>query len=1115
MVMRRWLASAGIALSFLVVVSVTATAIAQPLEQRDDPTPHLRLEIDAHTAPINAIAFSPDSERLYTAGEDKAVHVWRGAGGNWESEGRLRWEVGSNLAGVIYALAITPKAGHVAVAGYGNRGLRGEIVWLNADDGTYYSHAFPVNGQPNQHERSVWSMAMSPDGEWFASADLDGRVLLWPGENKAPQGAMRPHQTVYQRDNAQLENAEFKVNRRPVAFVGSDRLVYPKLQKAGKQPVWQIASAQPNVANPQAPVQVTALAGTYSPMLTALAGSSDRTNRFLAAADYNKLVLYQFKSAQSPAPITLETFRRGEMVYSLAFSPNGKYLAVGIELADGTGGIRLWDTIKRRQLPWRADTKFRVNACAFSPDGKNLAFVSGAGNDVSVAAFNSNNGAVGKVKELPGGAQFGLVGFAAMQPGDAPKYKVYFATGTVTNPQSWYEFDPAKSGEVRIARLPGVPANQRPSGFHDEDFRRAGWSVSLTEAGLTINHGKKNYGSIPLNEFIGGGITSYRWVCERGQQAGPPVAIAIATATNQILVYRLDRLDEPLRIYRGHEAPINYLNISPDQEYLISGARDGTVSIWPLCELTAWDESTPTDQVIQSKWGVTFEGNTIQSIDQLGPLFLRGLDVGDVLNQIEWFKNQEDEDQEPEVVTDFERIAADLRDAIYYRDVVFRATRGNDEIKTQSYPGWYPILSLYMRGDDWIAWTANGFFDSSFEEGAELIGWQFTRAMGQEPEFFTADQYHKTFRQKDVIEKVLATKAIPTGMVTESAIPKATDKTPDNSYRPQGNKLTVTGEFRVPPNTENLEARLFGVVVDENGQKSEVPIGERQTFSGDQLADGKVTAEQDVDLEKTLARSLFWQASTDSGFDDSPPKKVETKVVSKVGKGSLYVLAVGVSEYDEEKSGITVNPNGAAKDAQKIYEVFKQKYASEYIDLDRECKPLTGKVTADQIENELARIFNAANENDTVVFYYSGHGKEGTDDFYLVPADGGDALNASRFLLNISDHRCARTVIILDSCYSGVALDKINDTAYSGAHRKGKHWFFASSDKDALQEDGGSKFSAIVVEGLAGITHSEPDGTVTTMHLSEYIRSRERDLLTPAKVYGLVNRHLPLTTNKK
>jgi len=74
-----------------------------------------------HTGTVRALAFSSDGRRLYSAGDDKIVHVWRALGNppRWVHERHVRWQVSRANRGSIYRLAAADQQLAVAVTPHG------------------------------------------------------------------------------------------------------------------------------------------------------------------------------------------------------------------------------------------------------------------------------------------------------------------------------------------------------------------------------------------------------------------------------------------------------------------------------------------------------------------------------------------------------------------------------------------------------------------------------------------------------------------------------------------------------------------------------------------------------------------------------------------------------------------------------------------------------------------------------------------------------------------------------------------------------------------------------------------------------------------------------------
>ncbi len=62
-----------------------------------------------------------------------------------------------------------------------------------------------------------------------------------------------------------------------------------------------------------------------------------------------------------------------------------------------------------------------------------------------------------------------------------------------------------------------------------------------------------------------------------------------------------------------------------------------------------------------------------------------------------------------------------------------------------------PLLSLFFAGDDWIAWTPEGYYAAS-PGGENLMGWQVSNGPEQVGTFVPASQFRKSLYRPDVIK---------------------------------------------------------------------------------------------------------------------------------------------------------------------------------------------------------------------------------------------------------------------------------------------------------------------------------------------------------------------------
>ena len=123
--------------------------------------PMLRLEVGAHTAVINRIDADAQGRFLVTGSDDKTARVWSVADGRLLRI--LRPPAGAGKEGMVYAVAIAPDGGAVAVGGWTGEAGRTKNIYLFDRASGQIIHR--ISGLPNV----VLHLTFSPDGRFLAA----------------------------------------------------------------------------------------------------------------------------------------------------------------------------------------------------------------------------------------------------------------------------------------------------------------------------------------------------------------------------------------------------------------------------------------------------------------------------------------------------------------------------------------------------------------------------------------------------------------------------------------------------------------------------------------------------------------------------------------------------------------------------------------------------------------------------------------------------------------------------------------------------------------------------------------------------------------------------------
>jgi WD40 repeat protein len=235
-------------------------------------------------------------------------------------------------------------------------------------------------------------------------------------------------------------------------------------------------------------------------------------------------------------------------VYSIAFSPDGKFLLTGGDDSE----IRLWQIEENRQhLSWSANN-FWVFTCAFSPDGK---MVASGSSEAVIRFWNTKTGQSLKVLKGHTNLIFSVV--------FSPDGKT-LASGSTDETVRLWDVSTGECLKVLEGHSQGglsvafsADGQYLASASHDQSVLL--WNVQTGEHIRTLKGHTNLVFSVtfsPDGRFIATGShdqTARLWDFESG---------------------------ECLRILEGHTDIIFAVAFSPDSSFLVSGSSDQTARIW-------------------------------------------------------------------------------------------------------------------------------------------------------------------------------------------------------------------------------------------------------------------------------------------------------------------------------------------------------------------------------------------------------------------------------------------------------------------------------------------------------------------------------------------------------
>ena len=302
---------------------------------------------------------------------------------------------------------------------------------------------------------------------------------------------------------------------------------------------------------------------------------------------------------------------------------------------------------------------------------------------------------------------------------------------------------------------------------------------------------------------------------------------------------------------------------------------------------------------------------------------------------------------------------------------------------------------------------------------------------------------------------------------------------------------SMVGSNQVKITYDVTEAAPTSVKISVDGRSAQLIVDARL---------GENTAMVDIP-EKDCTITVV--AQNDAGA--SAPATVNLKRSANIFKPSLYVLAIGVSAYDNPDLQLQF----PAKDASDFSQTLIRQAGLLYEGV--EVKLLTDrKATAENIRDGLQWLQSETTTRDIAMLYIAGHGVNNhVGDFFYVPVNADlERINATCVsytdIKKTIDAVAGKLLVFMDACHSGNVLGNSQQRATGISQAvseltnadNGPVVFTSSTGRQFSLESSewnNGAFTKALVEGLSG--HADyGNQTVTVKSLDFYISKRVKEL---------------------
>ncbi len=434
-------------------------------------------------------------------------------------------------------------------------------------------------------------------------------------------------------------------------------------------------------------------------------------------------------------------------------------------------------------------------------------------------------------------------------------------------------------------------------------------------------------------------------------------------------------------------------------------------------------------------------------------------------------------------------------------------------------------LSLFFGGDEWVAWTPQGYYAAS-PGGEDLMGWHVQRGFDEMATFHPASHFHDRFYRPDLIRRIVPAGGPVQALKELDRMRGSTSQLIDiKSSLPPSVTLTLAGAITGPDAAGAIQVqasawpsrgdsirsiRLFvdgrpGPEIHDTAALAPAPAPESINAG----AEGKSRVNWTIMLQPGKHRLTAKAISTKSAAT-SEDLEVES-AAQRAELPRLFVIAIGVSAYQRPDLR-RVFP---AIDAQSIAAEFAKASPDAFSEVQVHLLQ-DQQVTRSELDTQLQWLQQTMTGNDVCCLYFGGSGERNEDGTLFLQHQesrpGDPAAGLSETVLASSLQKTPGKIILLLDLTDNDAIGTSGNTRERrtlddlvrllGTDEYGVTAISATTAREASRDmpsGGHSVFAQAILNGLTGKADTNSDRAIDVKEFSQYVRSDVKKLTSDAQ----------------